>query len=231
MVSMNVTDVLHANALAGTASTRLDIERVSVSTDRVWKEPSHPAVVYFLANGDRVKIGVSTNISARVITLSLRKENAALLLEGAYDLEDALHHHFESDRIGKTEWFVLSRRIQDYITRRKEADAALRQPRVSSDQKTEPAPPAVGDKPLEKKAPTAQAKILEALEYVSNPFQAVYLHKSQISARTGLYESTLNNTLTRLIKAQEIHRQPKAGTREDVRGYYGLGPTPDDDAA
>ncbi|MER8003037.1 GIY-YIG nuclease family protein [Streptomyces sp. NPDC095613] len=222
MVSMNVTDVLHANALAGVQYTGLDLERAGVAPDRVWTQPSHQPVVYFLVNGDRVKIGVSTNISARTSALCLRKENAALLLQGGYDLEDALHEHFESDRIGQTEWFVLSHRIQDYVTRRKQADAALHQPRVASDKDTEHSPPLTSNMPRQL---TAGSKILEALERISSHHSAIYLHKDQIGSRTGLRGSTLDNTLSRLIKARLIHRQVKA--HGAIRGMYGLGPAPE----
>lgn len=227
MVSLNVTDVLHANALAGTQSAGLDIERVSVASDRVWAKQSHDSIVYFMVNGDRVKIGVSTNVSARTSALCLRKENAALLLRGGYDLEDALHQHFDSDRIGQTEWFVLSRRIQDYITRRREADAALRQPSVApTEEVTEPERATAVSVPPSRQ-PTADEKILEALEHISDPLLAIYAHKDQIGARTGLNRSTLDNALSRLTKAREVHRPPKDGTRRDGRGYYGLGPAPE----
>jgi hypothetical protein len=84
---------------------------------------------------------------------------------------------------------------------------------------------------LPKKPTTASEKILNVLAELADPagIDVNYIHRDQISALTRLEESTLNNTLTRLIKAEKIHRQEQDG--KVVPGYYGLGPTPDDDAA
>jgi len=218
MVSLNVTDVLHANALAGTASTELDIERVSVAPRQVWEQPSHEPVVYFLANGNRVKVGTSTNITARVITLSLRRDNALLLLRGGRDLEDALHNHFASDRISRTEWFVLSGRIRDYIAHRLEAAAALRQPVLPVDGTERPTTAAAIPERPEKPA-TAIEKIVKVLSDVRD-----YLHRDQIAALTQVEGSTLDNTLSKLVKTGRIHRQTKNG--KEIRGMYGPGPAP-----
>ncbi|MFE5940848.1 hypothetical protein ACFQ69_36620 [Streptomyces sp. NPDC056470] len=56
-----------------------------------------------MTNGDRLMMRVSTNISARVSVLCLRKVNAALLPQGDYNLEDALHQSFKAGRIGQTD--------------------------------------------------------------------------------------------------------------------------------
>ncbi|MEW1754087.1 GIY-YIG nuclease family protein [Streptomyces angustmyceticus] len=218
MVSLSVTDVLHANALAAATSADLDIDRVAVASDSVWSEASHQPVVYFMVNGDRVKIGVSTNITARAGALCLRKENTALLLQGSYDLEGALHAHFEADRIGQTEWFVLSPRIQDYIARRKQADAVLRQPQISP-ARTSEADSSTAGTDLLPKPPSAEAKILDVLAYVSSPIGSVYLHKDQIGVRAGVHGSTLDNALSRLSRTGRIQRNPV------VRGEYSLGPS------
>lgn len=81
-----------------------------------------------------------------------------------------------------------------------------------------------------KKPASADDKILKALEDIADPLglEVMYKHKKEISALAGLeVGSTLDNALTRLAQAGKIHRQPKDGTRGDVRGHYGLGPTPD----
>jgi hypothetical protein len=80
---------------------------------------------------------------------------------------------------------------------------------------------------LPKKPATASEKILNVLAELADPagIDVNYIHRDQISALTRLEESTLNNTLTRLIKAEKIHRQEQDG--KVVPGYYGLGMAPD----
>jgi hypothetical protein len=222
-VSLNVTDRLHANALSGTTTTGLDIEEVSVASPDVWKQTSHPPVVYFLTNGNRAKIGTSTNVTARVSALSLRRSNAELLLQGGSDLENALHRHFECDRIAKTEWFVLSPRIQDYIARRKTADAALRQPHLPAEghaastetmHVTIPQP----------RTPTAEERILNMLTSLRPTIDdgdTTYMDRSALLTATGLKEGTFANALGKLETAGKIHRIAEG---RSVR--VGLGPEP-----
>ncbi|WP_060888529.1 type IV secretory system conjugative DNA transfer family protein [Streptomyces scabiei] len=77
-----------------------------------------------------------------------------------------------------------------------------------------------------RKDPTAEEKILAALQNSADPLglEPVYLHKSDIGKIARLEGSTLDNTLSRLVTADRIHRQP--GTGRDVRGRYGHGPAP-----
>ncbi|MEW2393054.1 type IV secretory system conjugative DNA transfer family protein [Streptomyces venezuelae] len=59
-------------------------------------------------------------------------------------------------------------------------------------------------------------------------YEITYIDKATLLSETGLVETTLNNTLNKLSKTGDIHRQP--GTR----GMYALGPDPrqaDEDAA
>lgn len=224
MVSLNVTDRLHANALSGATTTGLDIEEAAVASPDVWKQTSHPPIVYFLTNGDRVKIGTSTNVTARVSTLSLRKSNAALLLQGGNDLENALHNHFECDRIAKTEWFVLSPRIQDYIARRKAADAALRQPRLPAEASTSPAAGTRERTTMhvtisQPKGPTAEERILEVLNTAQSDKACRTVHRVDIGRLAGVTGSTLDNTLGNLRRKNLIHRGPERGT-------WSIGPDP-----
>lgn len=127
-VSVHMSETLHATALVGAFDPLhpADLAEAPVADAGVWGQASHEPVVYFLANGDRVKIGVSTSIASRVVNLSLRRGNVLLLLEGSYELETALHAAFASDRVGTTEWFVLSTHIRDFIARKKAAVATLR---------------------------------------------------------------------------------------------------------
>ncbi|QTU57362.1 GIY-YIG nuclease family protein [Streptomyces scabiei] len=82
-----------------------------------WKIPSrkHAPLVYFIRNGNRVKIGTSTDVKRRIRTLALRPENVALLLNGDKLLERDLHKQFADLRIGNTEWFAHEGALIDYI--------------------------------------------------------------------------------------------------------------------
>ena len=75
----------------------------------------HDSIVYFLANGGRVKIGYTTNLRSRLGSLALRVDSVLLALHGGPDLERALHHHFAAYRNGTTEWFELAPEIFHYI--------------------------------------------------------------------------------------------------------------------
>lgn len=75
----------------------------------------HDSVVYFLANGGRVKIGYSTNLRSRLSSLALRSDSLLLALQGGPELERALHAHFTEYRNGTTEWFELAPEIFRYI--------------------------------------------------------------------------------------------------------------------
>ncbi|WP_433701736.1 GIY-YIG nuclease family protein [Nocardiopsis sp. CA-288880] len=75
----------------------------------------HDHVVYFIANGGRVKIGFTTNLFGRLRALSLRRENVLALLSGGPELERALHARFTSFRHGSSEWFELSPEVFHYV--------------------------------------------------------------------------------------------------------------------
>lgn len=68
----------------------------------------HGSLVYFLANGGRVKIGYTKNLVNRLHGLSLRDDAVLLLLQGGRSLERALHAKFAIHRIGDSEWFELA---------------------------------------------------------------------------------------------------------------------------
>ncbi|MDG9701677.1 GIY-YIG nuclease family protein [Streptomyces sp. DH37] len=78
----------------------------------------HNPVVYFLLNGDRVKIGYTTNLKSRLIALSLRVQNVILLLDGGQKLEYALHSRFRYHRIDDTEWFHYAEELQEFVKAR-----------------------------------------------------------------------------------------------------------------
>ncbi|MGA5670062.1 hypothetical protein ACPCTG_31845 [Streptomyces pseudogriseolus] len=72
-----------------------------------------------------------------------------------------------------------------------------------------------------KKGPTAEEKILAALEDFADPagLEVMYTSRETISRVSGVTGSTLDNTLGNLRRKDRIHRGPERGT-------YGLGPDP-----
>ncbi|MGA4867599.1 GIY-YIG nuclease family protein [Streptomyces lavendulocolor] len=223
-IALQVTDRLFATAIQPAYAATLFgghqgvIDRATRAPDDVWTSTSHPPVVYFLTNGDRIKIGMSRNVRARVSALSLRRSNARLLLSGGRELEQALHHAFAQHRLGSSEWFVAHPDIEAFITAK-----AVDEPRES------PAPtPAQVLIPIQK-PPTADEKICRALKEHAAPGRvgSVYLHRTQIAMLTGLEGSTMDNAFSRLTQSRRIHRQSKAG--KVLRGYYGYGPAPTDE--
>lgn len=75
----------------------------------------HGPRVYFMRNGDRIKIGYTTNLRARLAALCLRSDSVLLLLQGGRDLESALHRYLSEHRMPDTEWFLYAERIHNYI--------------------------------------------------------------------------------------------------------------------
>ncbi|WP_228994407.1 type IV secretory system conjugative DNA transfer family protein [Streptomyces sp. DH8] len=80
--------------------------------------------------------------------------------------------------------------------------------------------------PPPRKSASTDDKILRALEDAADPIgqEVIYLHKDQLATMTGSNGSTLDNALTRLTKAGQIHRRTEGG--KVVRGEYGLGAGP-----
>ncbi|MFE7360679.1 DNA translocase FtsK [[Kitasatospora] papulosa] len=75
----------------------------------------HEPLVYFIRNGNRVKIGYTTHLAARVGALALTLRFVVLTLDGGRDLETAMHRRFAAERVEGTEWFVYSRRLREFI--------------------------------------------------------------------------------------------------------------------
>lgn len=84
----------------------------------------HNPQVYFLLNGNRVKIGVTTNLGARLTALSQTRNSVILTLHGDRGLERALHHHFADFRMGKSEWFEYAPEIHSYVVSKLNASKA-----------------------------------------------------------------------------------------------------------
>ncbi|MGW2706907.1 GIY-YIG nuclease family protein [Streptomyces sp. NPDC001340] len=89
---------------------------VSSAQPATWPDTErHSSLVYFVANGGRVKIGHTKGVAARIRALSLRPSAVMLLLHGGASLERALHEKFASHRIDDTEWFELAPPIVCFI--------------------------------------------------------------------------------------------------------------------
>ncbi|MFG2970811.1 GIY-YIG nuclease family protein [Streptomyces sp. NPDC048288] len=82
-----------------------------------WTIPArkHAPLVYFIRNGNRLKIGTTTDLKRRIRTLALRAENVVLLLDGGQSLERELHKQFTDLRISNTEWFAYDGALIDFI--------------------------------------------------------------------------------------------------------------------
>jgi hypothetical protein len=82
-----------------------------------WAVPAgkHAPLVYFIRNGNRMKIGTTTELKRRIRTLALRAENVTLLIDGDQRRERAYHKQFAEHRIGNTEWFAYEGTLTDYV--------------------------------------------------------------------------------------------------------------------
>lgn len=73
--------------------------------------------VYFIAQGDLVKIGVSTDVKKRVYALTTSNPRALRLIrriDGCRKVEAEMHKRFASLRV-KGEWFSLSGELAEYL--------------------------------------------------------------------------------------------------------------------
>jgi hypothetical protein len=76
----------------------------------------HSPVVYFVVNGDRVKIGTTQSLRNRIRRLCLRVDDIALVLHGAQDYERRLHERFAPQRVGDSEWFELAGDLAAFVS-------------------------------------------------------------------------------------------------------------------
>jgi hypothetical protein len=82
-----------------------------------WTIPAgkHAPLVYFIRNGNRMKIGTTTELKRRIRTLALRPENVAFLVDGGQRRKHEYHKQFADLRVGNTEWFAYEGALTDYV--------------------------------------------------------------------------------------------------------------------
>jgi hypothetical protein len=76
---------------------------------------AHAPIVYFIRNGDRVKIGLTQNLRKRVGALCLRFEDVVLMVHGDRRHEQHLHERFADYRITGSEWFTFAGELRAFI--------------------------------------------------------------------------------------------------------------------
>jgi len=117
----NLGDLYHAHAVRWSppAIPAYVIAAENSVVRQVPESGKHDPVVYFIRNGDRVKIGYTTHLAARLMALSLRRDSVVLILDGDRRLEAALHTRFASQRIPRTEWFKWDEEIEGFVAQRR----------------------------------------------------------------------------------------------------------------
>jgi hypothetical protein len=123
IVSQAMPQVVRAAASA-TPEAPVAVRMLAANDTKLLAANSHDPVVYFIRNGDRVKIGTTRNLRGRVTTLSLRPENVLLTIYGGADVERELHARFRDLRVGNTEWFRYVAPLTGFINSRSEANVS-----------------------------------------------------------------------------------------------------------
>jgi hypothetical protein len=85
------------------------------SQQQAERRKARTGYVYFVQNGDRIKIGHSVDPGQRVLSLSLRLSDILGVIEGNQRFERHLHQMFADYRIGDTEWFHDCQALREYI--------------------------------------------------------------------------------------------------------------------
>ncbi|CAK7288663.1 hypothetical protein [Streptomyces misionensis] len=129
-----------------------------------------------------------------------------------YTLEDATEHIDENNVTEPFDW-------PDWDNRHNLVAALLAEDNEDLDSTTSTL--FTGAEATPKKPASAKDKILNTLQDLADPLgiDTNYTHKDDIGRIAGVEGQTLANTLSQLVKTNEIHRGPDAGT-------YGLGPAP-----
>lgn len=116
VVSLAMPQVVRA--AASSSPDTVALRMLPVDIEKLLAASAHDSIVYFIRNGDRVKIGTTRNLRGRVSGLSLRPDNVLFAVSGGVQVERALHDRFAELRIGDTEWFQFVQPIADFINDR-----------------------------------------------------------------------------------------------------------------
>lgn len=116
VVSLAMPQVVRA--AASSSPDTVALRMLPVDTEKLLAASAHDSIVYFIRNGDRIKIGTTRNLRGRVAALSLRPDNVLFAVSGGIQVERELHARFADLRIGNTEWFQCAQPIADFINDR-----------------------------------------------------------------------------------------------------------------
>ncbi|WP_435613573.1 GIY-YIG nuclease family protein [Streptomyces sp. bgisy159] len=142
--------------------SRAEAHMVDSAPLATWPETEkHPRLVYFLANGGRVKIGHTNCLPARIRVLSLREDAALLLLQGGPRLERALHTKFAKLRIADSEWFELAPEIVRFVGHKTHGKPPARPTPLAED-----APPSTRRSRPRRREPRVEAEIQQVFELI-----------------------------------------------------------------
>lgn len=89
-----------------------------IQLGRILARQVHAPVVYFVRNGNRVKIGTTTNLQPRIARLSLSLRDVALVVPGGYEIEALYHQRFEQYRCSGSplrEWFEVRGELREFL--------------------------------------------------------------------------------------------------------------------
>ena len=114
-------------SLPGTKEFRTEFDAAFRAWNRLYKPSQRRPVrwttrglIYFLRIGDRVKIGFTTSLDARIQALQIGSPDPFELLgsvPGIKAEEKDAHEIFARDRVAG-EWFALTPELQEYIARK-----------------------------------------------------------------------------------------------------------------
>lgn len=109
----------HVAKSARVQSWRAAISRqqidAAIAAQKAQRALAPSGYVYFIENGDRIKIGHSVDPGERAKALSLRESNVLAVIAGSTKLEHNLHKRFAEYRLGDTEWFTDHPALREFI--------------------------------------------------------------------------------------------------------------------
>lgn len=163
----------------------------------------HDSVVYFIANGGRVKIGFTTNLKSRLAALALRSDSVLLALQGGPELERALHSRFAQHRNGNTEWFEMAPEVFRYASGRNAATGSARGAVANG---RGAVAPLVRDRAAARPRAKKQAEVDAVLARLLEADDPKSYSLAAVMADFGLTQTTAYD---RLVTAQRLYEKAK----------------------